>query len=179
MGCDSAARPHQLLASGAGPLALGAWLHCGWPFSEPMGSVPLLTGEDEIKLAKRMDKGNQAMLVRDGGDGARFAPLIEFGDGSTSFTPNLLTDEDIAILQAVQTRNPALRARVADVAAEPERVRPPALQGEVVPRVAGADEVGVDVLKERPCSHASHSPSPFPRWQPRPRSRRLRPTPRS
>ena len=37
-------RPHQLLASGAGPPALGAWLHCGWPFSEPMGSVPLLTG---------------------------------------------------------------------------------------------------------------------------------------
>jgi len=55
------------------------------------------------------------MLVRDGGDGARFAPLIEFRDGSTSFTPNLLTDEDVAILQALRTSNPALRARVADV----------------------------------------------------------------
>lgn len=71
-------------------------------------------GTDDRELALLAGLSSM-MLVRDGGDGARFAPLIEFGDGSTSFTPNLLTDEDIAILQAVQTRNPALRARVADV----------------------------------------------------------------
>ncbi|WP_137844663.1 DUF4209 domain-containing protein [Microbacterium sp. 2FI] len=71
-------------------------------------------GVDDRELALLAGLSSM-MLVRDGGDGARFAPLIEFRDGSTSFTPNLLTDEDVAILRAVRTSNPALRARVADV----------------------------------------------------------------
>lgn len=55
------------------------------------------------------------MLVRDGGDGARFAPLVEFGDGSSTFMPKLLTDDDVTVLLAVETANPALQARLGDV----------------------------------------------------------------
>ncbi|MBW9121241.1 DUF4209 domain-containing protein [Microbacterium trichothecenolyticum] len=55
------------------------------------------------------------MLVRDRGDMARFAPMAEFADGRSTFTTAKLTEHDIELLRAVQTSNPAVRARVNDV----------------------------------------------------------------
>ena len=55
------------------------------------------------------------MLNPDGGDGGRFAPMVVFGDGSTTFTAAQLTGADITLLKDLEIENTALRARVSDV----------------------------------------------------------------
>lgn len=56
-----------------------------------------------------------SLELGDDRDGQRFTPMVTWADGTTSFTPADLSEAQIGDLAGLQTSNPAIRARVADI----------------------------------------------------------------
>lgn len=59
--------------------------------------------------------GVMSLEFGDDRDGQRFTPMVTWADGTTSFAPTDLSEDQIGELAAFKTSNPAIRARVADI----------------------------------------------------------------
>jgi hypothetical protein len=55
------------------------------------------------------------MMLGESREGERFVPMATWSDGSTTFLPSHLTDEQLTALEALEVDNVAVRTRISDV----------------------------------------------------------------